>query len=77
MVDYTVQNEKVTNFEFVVSDFGTAGWRDEHYGGTPVYASGKSFSESVNSHSLLVQMCTKIIGIEDFSPTKVAKLEIV
>ena len=34
------------NFSFVISDWGTSEWNDEHYGGTPVYASNKSFNES-------------------------------
>ena len=32
----------------VISDWGTSGYRDEHYGGTPVYASGNSFNQSGN-----------------------------
>ena len=47
-MDYKIQNGVVTNFEFAFSDWGTAGAADEHYGGTPVYASGNAFSRSTN-----------------------------
>ena len=30
----------------VISDWGTSGSVDKHYGGTPVYASGNCFNES-------------------------------
>ena len=36
------------DFEFVISDWGTGGLWNAHFGGTPVYASGNSFSTSVN-----------------------------
>ena len=31
-----------------MADWGTSGRVDEHYGGTPVYASGNTFRESAN-----------------------------
>ena len=43
-----MKNGKVTDFKFVISDWGTAGNVDEHYGGTPVYASGNAFNGSAN-----------------------------
>ena len=46
LVDYNLVNGRVTDFEFVVSDWGTAGRRHEHFGGTPVYASSKAFQLS-------------------------------
>lgn len=30
----------------VISDWGTGGIRDEHYGGTPMYASSQTFQDS-------------------------------
>ena len=47
-MDYEINKGEVTDFEFVISDWGTAGVSDEHYGGTPVYASGNSFIASAN-----------------------------
>ena len=48
LVDYTENHGKVTNFSFVIADWGTSGDQDDHYGGTPVYASGNAFNESAN-----------------------------
>ena len=36
------------DFSFVVSDWGTAGYNNQHFGGTPVYASGNAFNNSNN-----------------------------
>ena len=33
----------MTKFSFVVADWGTSGMENQHYGGTPVYASGNAF----------------------------------
>ena len=46
LVDYNIVNGRVTDFGFVVGDWGTAGRRNEHFGGTPVYASSKAFELS-------------------------------
>ena len=48
LVDYTENEGKVTNFSFVIADWGTSGEYDQHFGGTPVYASGNAFFESGN-----------------------------
>ena len=37
---------RVTNFSFVIGDWGTSGDRKQHYGGTPMYASPKTFQDS-------------------------------
>ena len=47
-MDYNENNAKVTNFSFVIGDWGTSGNEVEHYGGTPVYASGNAFIYSAN-----------------------------
>ena len=47
LLDYTEKAGKVTELTgLVISDWGTSGYRDEHYGGTPVYASGNCFNMS-------------------------------
>ena len=46
LVDYDVVNDDVVNFEIAVSDWGTAGSREKHYGGTPMYASSQAFQQS-------------------------------
>ena len=46
LVDYDVVNGDVVNFEIAISDWGTAGSREKHYGGTPMYASSTAFQES-------------------------------
>ena len=38
----------MTNFSFVIADWGTSGSADQHFGGTPVYASGNAFITSFN-----------------------------
>ena len=46
-MDYTEEAGKVTHLTgLVISDWGTSGYSDEHYGGTPVYASGNCFNQS-------------------------------
>ena len=45
-MDYEEQGGKVTDFSLVLSDWGTSGNESEHYGGTPVYASGNCFNQS-------------------------------
>ena len=45
-MDYTEQAGKVTDFSFVISDWGTSGYQPQHFGGTPVYASRNCFNES-------------------------------
>ena len=47
-MDYTIKNKKVTGFSFVVADWGTAGESEDHFGGTPLYASGNAFIKSAN-----------------------------
>ena len=46
MVDYNINNARATDFTFVVSDWGTSGDEDKHFGGTPMYASPNTFQES-------------------------------
>ena len=46
LVDYDVVNDEATNFEMAIGDWGTAGLRKEHFGGTPMYASSQSFQQS-------------------------------
>ena len=46
LVDYTENNGQVTNFSFVLGDWGTAGNRVEFFGGTPTYASPNAFRRS-------------------------------
>ena len=36
----------MVNFEFSVADWGTAGEGEDHYGGTPMYASRDAFAGS-------------------------------
>ena len=48
LVDYSIKKGKVTEFIFVLADWGTSGDFDQHFGGTPVYASGNAFIGSVN-----------------------------
>ena len=49
LVDYTEKTGKVTELTgLVISDWGTSGNRGEHFGGTPVYASGNCFNNSEN-----------------------------
>ena len=46
-MDYTEEAGKVTHLTgLVISDWGTSGDESEHYGGTPVYASGNCFNMS-------------------------------
>ena len=47
LIDYTEKAGKVTDLPgLVISDWGTSGVESEHYGGTPVYASGNCFNKS-------------------------------
>ena len=46
LVDFDLINGKVHNFTFAIGDWGTAGHKDKHYGGTPVYASPNAFAYS-------------------------------
>ena len=46
MVDYNDINGRITDFDFVVADWGTSGWEEEHFGGTPMYASPNTFQRS-------------------------------
>ena len=39
-------NGEVVNFEMAIGDWGTAGYRDDHFGGTPMYASSQAFQDS-------------------------------
>jgi L,D-peptidoglycan transpeptidase YkuD (ErfK/YbiS/YcfS/YnhG family) len=34
------------HFEMAIGDWGTSGNRDEHFGGTPMYASSRAFQVS-------------------------------
>ena len=43
LVDYDLVNGRVVNFQIVIGDWGTAGNSNEHFGGTPVYASSVAF----------------------------------
>ena len=36
----------MTDFTFVIGDWGTSGGNDKHFGGTPMYASPNTFQES-------------------------------
>ena len=47
-MDYTESQGKVTSFSFVIADWGSAGWKEKHYGGTPVYASATAFQKSAD-----------------------------
>ena len=38
----------MTGFGFVLADWGTSGDLEDHFGGTPAYASGNAFNESAN-----------------------------
>ena len=46
LVDYNDRNGRVSEFTFVVSDWGTAGVHEKHFGGTPMYASPNTFQIS-------------------------------
>ena len=46
LVDYNDTNGCITDFDFVVGDWGTAGINKYHFGGTPMYASPHTFHES-------------------------------
>ena len=46
LVDYNETNGNLTNFSFVIDDWGVSGEKDDHFGGTPMYASPKSFRNS-------------------------------
>ena len=46
LVDFDFENGRVINFEFVFSDWGTAGQEYVHFGGTPLYASPDCFHRS-------------------------------
>ena len=46
LVDYNDINHQVTDFVFVVGDWGTAGGNRNHFGGTPMYASPNTFQAS-------------------------------
>ena len=41
-------NRRVKNFEMVVTDWGTAGNKEKHMGGTPMYASRAAFKDDNN-----------------------------
>ena len=43
LVDYDLVNGHVVNFQVVVGDWGSSGIRNEHFGGTPIYASSVAF----------------------------------
>ena len=46
LVDYNDTSGRVTDFTFVIGDWGTSGDRQQHYGGTPMYASPSTFQKS-------------------------------
>ena len=46
MVDFDQTNGQVTNFNFVVGDWGTSGNDSRNYGATPMYASPHAFQPS-------------------------------
>ena len=46
LVDYDVVNGEATKFEMAIGDWGTAGTLEEHFGGTPMYASSQAFQQS-------------------------------
>ena len=46
LVDYDIKNGYIVNFEIVIGDWGTSGHRNEHFGGTPIYASSVAFENS-------------------------------
>ena len=46
LVDYDLENGRVVNFQVVIGDWGTAGNRKEHFGGTPIYASSAAFEQN-------------------------------
>ena len=48
MVDFDRVNGRVANFEMAIGDWGTAGVVDEHFGGTPMYASRVAFQDDYN-----------------------------
>ena len=39
-------NGNLTNFSFVIGDWGTSGYMSDHFGGTPMYASPNAFRMS-------------------------------
>ena len=43
LVSFDLVNGEVTNFEFKLADWGTAGWNGAFHGGTPGYASSRMF----------------------------------
>ena len=46
LVDFDDKNGKITNFSFVVGDWGVS-WRwEKFYGATPMYASPNAFQDS-------------------------------
>ena len=49
LVDFDLRpNGDVDNFEMVVGDWGTAGYKKKHMGGTPMYASRVAFQDDHN-----------------------------
>ena len=48
LVDFDLVNGRVENFEMVVTDWGTAGVKKDHMGGTPMYASRAAFQWDYN-----------------------------
>ena len=46
LVDYNDTDGSVTDFTFVIGDWGTSGIDNKHYGGTPMYASPNAFQQS-------------------------------
>ena len=46
LVDYDVVNGEAVNFEMAIGDWGTAGITEQHFGGTPMYASSQAFQAS-------------------------------
>ena len=46
LVDYNDINGRITDFDFVVGDWGTSGAERDHFGGTPMYASPNTFQDS-------------------------------
>ena len=43
-MSYDLVNGEVTNFDFKLADWGTAGWNEAFFGGTPGYASKELFN---------------------------------
>ena len=48
LVSYDLINGEVKNFDFKLADWGTAGWNEAFFGGTPGYASRLMFLRAVD-----------------------------